>query len=559
MKNPCHLVVVLLFIACCVVPVFANAQSDRADSVIVTGRIRHLSARLYRESPTVLVSRNNILQASRELFRSAPLNVDGTFRVSMPLIYTQEEMYFTYGRISTAFLTSAGTLTIELDADSLFTVAVPFKFGGVNAQVNQQFARYKAFEATYPNKPDGKKLSDRINGMGDDAAYKSLSSAYQAPLVAFAAKEKPFPLLTRWVGSANRYNAAAFLYDKATFENDELTKTLDDSLRPANDQLLTAARASAMNRFANYVTQRITVQAGNSRTNGLTVRALAILLERYGKNLTADERLRLSDYALSNSARASDLRFFDGLVKRNPDTLQRLVNYETLIQRSVRQYDSSAVNYLAAYWLATSLPGLTLDYSRLLYSYARPQVKEPALEQSLDELYRLEVKDSIRIRSAMQTLRQAGRKATSLEISPGVFVTRDDLGNGSSLLDQVINANRGKVIYLLLTSPTDEAGRQAALDAQRLRNSYSSRDFALIYVPMSGTDKSLWPEMATRYNLSGDHLLLTDAQLFDAVDRLRPDNDMSATVINRVGKIEKRNAALPGDFDEARKVINKNL
>jgi hypothetical protein len=561
MENPFRLLISLLFTACFLLPGLSRAQTDRqsVDSVIVTGRIRNLSARLYRESPTVLVSRNNILQASRELVRSAPLNVDGTFRVSMPLIYTQEEMYFTYGRISTAFLASAGALSIELDADSLFTVAVPFRFGGVNAQVNQQFARYKAFEATYANKPDGQKLSARANGMSDENAYRIISSAYHMPFQAFAAKEKTFPLLNRWVGFTDRYNAAAFMYDKATYENEELDKALNDSLRPAHDQVLTAARASAMNRFASYVTQRISAQVSNGRSNGLTVRALSLLLERYGKNLTAEERLRLNDYALNNSARASDLKFFDGLVKRNPDTLQRLVNYETLIQRSIRLYDSSSVDYLAAYWLATSLPGLTLDYARLLYNYARPQVNEPDLERSLDELYRLEVKDSTRIRSAMKTLRNAGHKAGSLEISPGVFVTRDDLGNGSSLLDQVINANRGKVIYLLLISPSDEAGRQAALDAQRLRSSYSSRDFALVYLPMSGNDKSLWPEMATRYNLSGDHLLLTDSQLFDAVERMRAEGELSVTIINRVGKIDKRNAPLPGEFDEARKAINKNL
>ena len=556
MKNPCRLVVRLLLYVCWLNPVLSKAQ---VDSVVVTGRIRHLSARLYRESPTVLISRNNILEASRELVRPAPLNADGTFRVSLPLIYPQEELYFNYGRISTAFLAAPGTLSIELDADSLFTTAVPFRFGGVNAQVNQQFARYKAFEATYPNKPDGKNLTGKVNGLGDDATYRLVSGAYLAPFQAFAAREKPFPLLTRWVGSADRYNAAAFVYDKAKYENDELAKSLDDSLRPPNDRLLTAARASAMNRFAAYATQRLTAQAGSSRTNGLTVRALSILLERYGKNLTADERIRLNDYALQNSARASDLKFFDGLIKRNPDTLQRLVNYETLIQRSIRQYDSTAVDYLAAYWLANVLPSLTLNYARLLYNYARPQVTVRALAQSLDELYRLEVKDSTRIRSAIQTLIKADSRANALEISPGVFVTRNGVATGSSLLDQVINANRGKVIYLLVASPEDDAGRQAALDAQRLRDAYSARDFALVYVPMAGTDKSLWPEIAARYNLAGDHLLLTDSQLFDAIERFRPDSELSATLINRAGKVEKRNAPLPGAFDEARKLIDKSL
>lgn len=536
---------------------FPFSSQAQTDSVIITGRIRNLSARLYREASTVLISRNNILQASRELVRPAPLNIDGTFRVAMSLIYPQEEMYFNYGRISTAFLAAPGTLTIDLNADSLFSVAVPFKFSGVNAQVNQQFARYKAFEASYPDKPDGKKLTELINDRNNIDAFSLLSAAYQVPFRQFVKKERPFPLTSRWIMGNDTYNAAAFLYDKATYENEKLPTSLDDSLRPPNNLLLSAARASAMNRFASYATQRVTNDA--NRTNGITVRALAIMLERYSKNLTAEERTRLNDYALQNSARAADLKFFDGLIKRSPDTLQRLVSYETLIQRSIRQYDSTAVDYLAAYWLVSLLPGLTLNFSRLLYDYARPQVKNPQLAQSLDELYRLEVKDSTRIRAAIQILKKAGDKASSLEISSGVFVTESTLGSGSDLLDQVINANRGKVVYVLMISPANEAGRQAALDAQRLRNAYSPRDFALVYVPMPGNDRNLWPELASRYNLSGDHLLLTDSQLMDATDRFRANNEISAMVINRTGKIVKRNAPLPGAFEEAKNVLDKNL
>ncbi|AUD07507.1 hypothetical protein [Spirosoma pollinicola] len=556
MKNRYRLFCRLLFSAFFLAPMLGHAQTD---SVIVTGRIRNLSARLYRESPTVLVSRNNILQANRELVRPAALGIDGTFRVSLPLIYPQEEMYFNYGRISTAFLAASGTLTIDLDADSLFTAAVPFRFGGVNAQVNSQFARFKAFEASFPDKPDGKKLTTKLTGLSTEKSFDVLLAAYRAPFDKFAVKEKVFPLVSRWIMANNRYNAAAFLYDKATYEGEKIPNSLTDSLRPANDLILTAARSSAMNRFAAYAAQRVTTEATNSRTNGLTVRALSLLLERYGKNLTADERIRLSDYAMANSAKASDLKFFDGLVKRSPDTLQRLVNYEMLIQRSIRQFDSLAVNYVAAYWLATSLPGLTLNFAELLYDYGRPQVKDQALAQSLDELYSLEVKDSTRIRAAIQTLKKAGNTASSLEISSGVFVTKATRGNGATLFDQVVNTNRGKVIYLLFFSPTEEPDRQAAIDAQRLRNAYSTRDFALVYLPLPGTDQSLWPEIAARYNLEGDHLLLTDSQLIDAVDRLRSDNDLSGTIINRTGKIVKRNAPLPGAFDEVKKLIDKNL
>ncbi|QJW88562.1 hypothetical protein HNV11_03810 [Spirosoma taeanense] len=543
--------------------VFAQPTSVRGipavDSVIVTGRIRNLSARLYREAPTVLISRNNILQASRELVRPAPLNVDGSFRVSLPLIYSQEELYLNYGRISTAFLAAPGTLSIELNADSLFTSAVPFQFGGVNAQVNRQFARYKAFEAAFSDKPDNRKLSDQVSGKNAQDTYNTVLTAYGAAFRQFAVREKPFPLVAQWVNSINRYNAAGFVYEKATYENEKLPTSLNDSLRPPDDRMLTAARASAMNRFAAYATQLLTTAQTNRSANGLTVRTLSSLLLRYGRNLTEAERTRLQSYMENNSARASDLRFFDGLIKRSNDTIQRLVTYETLMQRSRDQFDEASVGYIGAYTLAVALPSLTLDFARLLQDYVQEQIKATALKQSLNELYRLEVKDSARIRAAVQTLNKAGETARSVEVTPGVFITRDAIGSGSAAFDQVINSNRGKVIYVLLTSVLEESGRQAALDAQRLRSIYRSRDFALVYLPLPSSDKETWVEFSVKNNLLGDHLLLTEAQLDDALSRLRSSNEVSATIINRVGKIVKRNAPLPNDTEDLRKVLDKNL
>ena len=546
-----------LLLLCLLTASLSFAQT--VDSVIVTGRIKNLSARLYRESPTVLVSRNNILQASRELVRPAPLNVDGTFRVALPLIYPQEEMYFNYGRISTPFLAAPGTLSIDLDADSLFTAAVPFRFGGVNAQVNSQFARYKSFEAALPNKPDNKKLSEQVAGQSNGDTYRTVLEAYQTPFRQFVRRQSIFPLVSRWIQSTSRYNAAGFVYDKASFDNSRLPVSLNDSLRPANDRLLTAARASAMNHFAQYATKRVS-ESGAGSGQGLSVKSLSSLLLRYGRNLTETEQTRLRGYMDNeNTAKASDLRFFQSLIKRSNDTIQRLAAYENLIRGSRAEFDTESVNYLTAYWLANALPTLTLDFAKLLYSYARPQVTDPQLAQSLDELYRLEVGDSIRVRAAVQTLQRAPGKLSSAEISPGVFVTRNTQTDGSSLLDQIVTANRGKVIYVLLTSASSEGERQAAIDAQRLRSQYRNRDFALVYLPVLSNDTDLWAEFATKNNLEGDHLLLTQTQLSDVAGRLRPDSEVTATVINRTGKIVKRNAPLPGALEEVRKVVDKSL
>ena len=564
--NP-SLLTSLILVTYWLLPTALFAQSDRqtadrptVDSVIVTGRIRNLSARLYRESPTVLVSRNNILQASRELVRPAPLNVDGTFRVALPLIYPQEEMYFNYGRISTAFLASPGTLSIELNPDSLFTAAVPFKFGGVNAQVNSQFTRYKAFEAALSTKFDNNKLSEQVGDKSASETYKAVLSAYQTPFREFATRQTTFPLVMRWIQATNRYNAAGFVYDKATFEDARLPISLNDSLRPPNDRLLTAARASAMNQFARYATQRASTPKVSGAGGALSVRALSSLLLRYGRDLTETEQTRLRGYIdTDNTAKASDLRFFQSLVKRSSDTIQRLAAYENLIRRSRAEFDEESINYLTAYWLANALPTLTLNFAKLLYSYARPQVTDPQLGQSLDELYRLEVGDSTRVRAAGQRLQPPTGKLSNAEISPGVFVTRDELGGGSALFDQLVAANRGKVIYVLLTSVSSDGERQAALDAQRLRNTYRSRDFALVYLPVLNGDATLWAEFAAKNNLVGDHLLFTSSQLMKVTQRLRSGSEVSATVINRAGKIVKRNAPLPGALEEVRKVVERSL
>jgi hypothetical protein len=537
---------------------FTNTGWAQVDSVVVTGQIKNLSARLYRESPTVFVSRNNILRAGRELVRPAPLAIDGTFRVSLPLLYPQEEMYFTYGRISTAFLAAPGTLTITLDADSLFTAAVPFRFTGVNAQVNQQYARYKAFEATYPNKPDGRKITNSTEGKSDIFAYQIAFDAYQAPFLAYAKKEKPFPLVRSWLQSISRYNAASFLYERAQALGTDIEPTISDTLRPADDVLLTAARASAMNRFALYAIQQSSTPEITRQNSGLSVRALSELLLRYGR-VTDDERTRLAGYVDNNNARASDINFFNRLIKRSNDTIQRLVFYELLQQRTRTKFKEAATDYVTAYWLADVLPGLTLNFSALLYDYARPRITSPVLKQSLAELYALEVKDSAQIQQAVRKLQQAKGEVNALDLSNGIFVTRDAFIDGRALLDRVINANRGKVIYLLMTSPDSEAGRQAALDAQRLRDTYRSRDFALVYLPNFGDDPRLWIEFSAKNKLAGDHLLLTLRQLEELLGYLRSTEETAATVINRTGKVAKRNAPLPNAFEEVRKVLVKSF
>lgn len=531
----------------------STAGFAQTDSVTVTGRILHLTPRLYRQSPQVAISRNNMLQADRELIRPAPLEADGSFRVTMPLIYPYEELYLNFNNITTAFLASSGTITIELDADSLFTSAVPFRFKGANAAVNQQYARYKAFEAAFPEKVNSKQLSRLASSRSDLALHTLLMETYTAPIRAFAQKEKSLPLLTTWLMNIARYNAATFQYDKAIAEEGKVDAALDDSLRPANDRILTAARATAANRFAEYGVQRASANTSGS----LPVAKLASVLMAYTPRLTEAERTKLEEVTERKVARTADVRFFEQLMRRRPDTLGRLINYETLIHRTSNLFDSAAVEYMTAYWLARSIPSLSLDFVGLLYQYTKPKIKQPLLVASLYELYQLQVKDSLRIRQAIAQFPQTER-ISGVELSSGAFVTRDANASGDALFNQLLRANRGKVTYVLLWDAGEEAGRQAALDAQRLRDVFSSRDFALMYVTVAeDNNQAFIPEFIARYQLKGDHLILKGEQLVSILPYLQAMGTTEATLIGPAGKAIKRGAPLPDKIDEIQKLVQK--
>lgn len=532
----------------------------QTDSVIVSGRIRHLTPAMYRQSPQVAISRNNVLQASRELIRPAQLAPDGSFRVSVPLIFPYEEMYFNFNNITTGFLASAGNVMIELDADSLFSSAVPFRFKGANAAVNQQYARYKAFEAGYKSKMDSKSLSRQASGMKDKELYNLLMTTNWEPLAGFMKQERPLPLLNTWLMNVARYNTAAFMYEKAAAEFGNITVTLDDSLRPANDKILTAARANATNRYADMLESKIRNSITNSQTGGLGVDQLAAILRVYTPDLTVTELTRLNDIETKKTARTVDIRFFEQLMRRNSDTLSRIINYEAWVNRAdkfLTSKDSLMLQYMAAYWVANTLPEFTLATADLLHQYSAPKIRYPLWQASLEELYYIQVKDRDRIEKAISRIK-GKRVLTSTEMETGILVTTDNLAGAGVILGEVINANRGKVIYLLAWDPNEELGRQMAIEAQRLKAMYNPRDFALLYVaPAEDGMKRFVPEFMARYKLQGDHLLMTNTQYESAMIELQSISTTTAAIISPTGKFVKRNAPLPDKPAEIDALLKK--
>ncbi len=535
----------LLLLLC----LFSSTVAAQTDSVTVSGRILNLTPRLYRQSPNVLISRNNLLQPNAELTRPAPLNPDGTYSVKMPVIFGQEEMYFSFAAVSTPFLAAPGAIGINLNADSLFRSAIPFTFEGVNARVNTQYARYKAFEAKQP-KIDTEKLSRQISDQDLATAFNRVRTVYYEPFAKFSREvERPFPLVKQWILNANRYNAASFVYDIAMFGARSIPRALDDSLRPQNDPILTASRAIAVERMANFVAQY------QGASESLPISDLAGLLLRYGKKLTDIERDNLTKWQQSKAARTSDLRQMQRIMERSGDTLQRLMNYQLLINRAKPLIDSVSRPTLTAFWLASSLPTLTIDQAQLLYGFARPRLTDERLIQSLDELYTLAVGDSVRIRQAVSQL--ANKKVMYVDVSPGVFVSKNNDLSGSGLLNEWAKTNRSSLVYTVLWSPSNENSLKAVAQAQRLRDTYPPNDLALLFIamPMPNDDSKLREEYIIRNNLKGDHLLLT----IDQYDTLGFDSFGGAVLLDRSGKVVKRNVPLPDQPDELNKQIQRQL
>ena len=94
--------------------------------------------------------------------------------------------------------------------------------------------------------------------------------------------------------------------------------------------------------------------------------------------------------------------------------------------------------------------------------------------------------------------------------------------------------------------------RSAAL-AQRLRDTYQSDELSLLYIGLPNEDPKLREEYIIRNNLKGDHLLLTAEQY----ETLGFDGIGGGVLLNRSGKVVKRNLPLPDQFDELTKQIQK--
>ncbi|GAB3905018.1 hypothetical protein GCM10028803_35280 [Larkinella knui] len=528
----------------------------KSDSVTVSGRIKNLTLQLYRQSPNVIISRNNILQASREMARPAPLEPDGSFRVTLPLVYPYEELYFNFGQISTAFLASAGTIEIALDADSLFLSEAPFRFSGTNAQVNNQLTRYKAFEFKNKPKVDNRQLAKRVEGRSAEDSRKILTNEFIATYEKYRQTNDVLPLLDQYIKSTIKYEVSTYLYDRALAEQDtrlETSLSNSSSLRSADDIFLTVQRTAAMERFAAYAGSRIADQAGR----GIPVGTFATLVDRYIRDLSETERKRVDELKAGKAGVSRDMPMLQRILQRHQDTLAKLLVYETTISQYRKVVDSTGLDYLKANFLATNLPTTELKSQELLFQHIMPQVGDPHYRLSLDELYRLEVKDSVTVR---EVAKKFGEKQVNeaVEVLPDVTLIQYS-GYGKEIFDQIREQARGRLMYVLAWSTDVEPSRQEVLAARALQERIGSRDVLFAYVCTNQTSMALWREWVAKNKPKGLHLYVEEDQFNTVLGPLRAETIPAAGLVGRDGKFIKRDAPLPSKPDDVLKLIREKL
>ncbi|GAB3323800.1 hypothetical protein GCM10027299_20380 [Larkinella ripae] len=531
----------------------------KSDSVTVTGRIKNLTIQLYRQSPNVTISRNNILQASREMARPAPLEPDGSFRVTLPLVYPYEELYFNFGQISTAFLASSGTIEIALDADSLFLSEAPFRFRGLNAQVNNQLTRYKAYEFKNKPKTDNRQLSRRLVGRSAEDSRKILTNEFITTYEKYRQTNEVLPLLDQYIRSAAKYEAAAFLYEKALAEQDTRLETSvpASTLRPADDLFLTVQRATAMDRFAAYAGSRVSDLSLTGSGRSIPVSTFARLVDRYVNDLSETERSRIQELKTAKSGVSRDITMLQRIMQRHDDRLTKLLTYETTMAEYRKIVDSTGLDYLKAQFLAMNLPTIELKNQELLYQHIRPEVGDRHYQLSLEELYRLEVKDSATVREFSEKFSEK-RINEPVEVLSGVSLLQSSR-YGKELIEQLQQQAQGRPIYVLAWSTDVEPSRQEMFAARALQERIGSRDVLFAYVCSNETSMPHWREWVAKNKPKGVHVYVEEDQFGDLLRSLRAEYVPAAGLIGRDGKFIKRDAPLPSKTDDILKLFREKL
>lgn len=536
---------------------FLHSASAVTDSLIIKGRIQNLNGRLYRQAPFITFSRNNILQPQSELSKQASLEADGSFRVSLPLLFPQEEIYMDYGgKAFTTFLGSPGTVEVTFNGDSIGKAKKLFFFAGVNADANNQYPLYVAaenqrlngsitlgtgfFKNFWDKSPSDARFATEQRG---EFRLGSVQTATQRTVAA--------PALYQWVKSITDEEQLQLLYEHALSNQYNVSKSLLDSLKRLDKAPLTGQRVIWANRFGNYADLMVEGKKFDnpSRTNSLPVKLMASLIRDNATSLSAEDRQHLNQIVDNGLAEKGELDFMNKLFARNEMVLNLLFNYERESRIYGDLYDSTATEFLKVRYLTKNLYKYTYKQQELLSKHIQSRTGIPQFRQSLDEIVRLETKDSSDIRKLVEF---KNLRTDPIEALPGYYLTASN-DRGNAWFNRIVDGLNGKTIYLVKWNIEDPKSREE-LDFIPALQARLPEDIVFLYVHLSADDYSvsdaLLKQYMIRHKLKGIHMSVNETQMMDLLFRLNPLDSGTFSIIRPNGKFALKNAPAPSTQDK---------
>lgn len=532
------------------------------DSLIIKGRITNLNGRLYRQAPFITFSRNNILQPQSELSKQADLQADGTFRVSLPMLFPQEEIYLEYGgRAFTTFLGSPGTVEVTFDGDSIGKARKLFYFAGANADANNQYPLYLAadnqrlsssrtlgtefFKTFWDKSPSDARFAAEGRG---ELRLGSVKAATQNTVAS--------PVLYNWVKSVTDEEQLQVLYEHALGNQYQVSRALLDSLKRLDKAPLTGQRVIWANRFGNYADQLVEGKKfeNPSRTNSLPVKLMATLIRDNSKNLSADDRQHLERIAVNGLAEKGELDFMNKLFARNELVLNLLFNFERENRIYGDLFDSTATEFLKVRYLAKNLYKYTYPQQILLNSHIKSRTGIPQFKQSLDEIVQLEIKDSADIRKLVNF---KDVRTAPVEALPGYFLTASN-DRGNSWFNGVLDGLKGKTVYIVKWNIEDAKSREE-LDFIPALQARVPEDVVFLFVHLATDDytvsDAILRQYMVRHRLKGIHMSVNENQAMDLLFRLNPLDLATFSLVRPNGKFAMKNAPAPSETEKTAKTI----
>lgn len=532
------------------------------DSLIIKGRINNLNGRLYRQAPFITFSRNNILQPQSELSKQADLQPDGTFRVSLPMLFPQEEIYMDYsGKAFTTFLGSPGTVEITFDGDSIGKAKKLFYFAGANADANNQYPLYLAaenqrlngsktmgtefFKTFWEKSPSDARLAAQNRG---EFRLGSVKAATQNTVAS--------PILYDWVKSVTDEEQLQILYEHAMGNRYQISKALLDSLKRLDKAPLTGQRVIWANRFGNYADMMVEGKKYDnpSRTNSLPVKLMASLIRDNSKNISADDRQHLNQITANGLAEKGELDFMNKLFARNEMVLNLLFNFERESRIYGDLYDSTATEFLKVRYLAKNFFRYTYPQQLLLNNHIKSRTGISQFKQSLDEIVQLEVKDSADIRKLVNF---KDVRTEPVQALPGYYLSASN-DRGISWFNGIMDGLKGKTVYIVKWNIEDAKSREE-LDFIPALQARLPEDIVFLFVHISTENytfsDALLRQYMVRHRLKGIHMSINDTQGMDLLFRLNPMDFATFSIVRPNGKFATKNAPAPSETEKTAKAL----